>query len=311
MTSETYLRLLMVGCLSICAASCWHRSRSSAALTRRGRAFVLRNLASIEDRFVPMVEGRFRRAEQASAGLAAVGAVVFLVAPLDWADGQPAVALAMALAGVFGTVLALQAAGEAARELPLAGGAARTARVRAVEVADLVAPWPRRLLALQVVVLVSVLVVLGVALRAGWLQAPTSSVVGLVVAGLANLVAMGTGVYAARRAAALPEVAGDAAQLYWQDALRAESVTQAYTGSTMSAVLLCSAASGLFARPSASAPSWVVEVSVLLISLTGVMLAAYLWTLLVQQGAAPWFRQRLWPTLGAGDVIAPGPMVGP
>lgn len=308
---QTSAQLIVVSALLGNAIGCWQRSRSRAALLKQGWAFVGRNLASVEDRFVPVVEGRFRRRERTSAVVALLGAVTFVLIPIDDDATAPTIAPMLVVFGLGVAVLAVQSTIEAARPLPLAELSVRTARLRTVAVGDLVPPHVHWSPWLPIVALASTLTGLVHALQQGWLEIRAGSVVVMVLAAIVILVAAVMSEFSAHRVAALPEFAGDATQLYWQDALRAEAATQSYTGCAASALLLWGAASASLLQANGSAPDWLAKVGLVGLCAAGGLLVALGVAALRARGRTPWFRRRLWPELAADEVLTPGRMLVP
>lgn len=307
----TYAQLIVVSALLGCAVGSWRRSRSAGSLLRQGQAFVERNLAWVEDRFVPVVEGRLRRRERTTAVVALLGAVTFVLVPIGDDATAPTVAPMLVVFGLGVAVLAVQSTLEAARPLPLDETSVRTARVRTVSVADLVPPHVRGISLLATVTLAANAIVLVLALRQGWLEIRAGSAILIVLAATAIVVAAGLSELSAHRVVAMPESAGDAAQLYWQDALRAESATQGYEGSSSSAALLWAAASASLLRTTGSAPDWLSTLGLVSLGGAAALLVALGVVALRTRNATPWFRTRLWPALGPGEVLTPGRMLVP
>ena len=292
-------RWILVICMLSMAGGGWRRSRSAHALKRQGDAFVRRNLAIVEERFVPAFDVRLRREQQVTVVCALVGAALLAVIPLGSGDPLlPLLAIDCAVISLLVVGRGLVWAWSAAQPFVDEPGIPRLARLRSMAPADLVSPWlrwPSRIGASA-----SVAGATWVLMRHE-MSGEATAIAGFAVLSLgASLVATEV---VARRACTAAEPAVDTAQLYWQDALRADDLSRSHLDTLQAAGLLVM--SGVVATwmSGLDDDSYLLLGSGLAVAL---LVAGAVGYLVWSRGTNPWFRRRLWPDLARGEVIAPG-----
>jgi hypothetical protein len=176
------------------------------------------------------------------------------------------------------------------------------ARVRAVAVSDYVSPGVRYSCWFSGAAAVAgaVVVASGVAdERSG--GAARVAVVALIVQAAVVVLTE----WAARKVVAEPVTAQDAAHLYWQDALRSDTVLDGFLRAPLSVSLMMMSVPDMVLTPGVStdlAPAFLATAAVLILVSLGLSTA--------RLAATPRFRTGLWPMLGAYEVLHPGLPVG-
>jgi hypothetical protein len=257
----------------------------SAAFTARapqrslfyaGQTFANRYRLWIDDECAAAVmraERRVRRAHALVLVIVALGLAVLFLAGVHTVLVLPAAGALMVAARLAVRVL------WAGREFPLAPGRPSLARARAVQVSDFV--HPKAWVALGVW-LVAALGTTGVGLARG-------SVALAAGGGAVGVLTVTTGV-AVLAWCRRPEPAGDSAHLFLQDAWRASRIRETFADLALAATVL---ASSLASALEPDAVGWPAVVLVLLVPMG-----------LASSIGANRFRERLWPDLPAGQVVA-------
>ncbi len=290
MTYDPLLQSVLGAMVLATAVFTWHQGRSSARRTRQGVEFARRYLATIEQRFVPMLGARYRRnANVAAVSLLLMGGLIIVI-PAGDLETPFNSAPVLVLGSVFAS---LHFAWTAAQPLNLAGDAARTARVRRVNVNDLVPPW-LRLTCWGFIVALSAMLVLVIARTSDWATASLISAVTCLLLGMSLLGTELTAQWLVRQ----PESATDSAQLYCQDAFRAEALSEAYQSSAFAAglamMVLWPVAFGM--------PFWVGLLPIA---------SALVLVVIARRSDRLRCRRRLWGWLEPDEVVRPGSTLVP
>lgn len=272
--------------LGLMALALWRSATSRTSFATKGSSFATRNKCIVEQRYVPVLDQRFREQEQAAALGVGVGAILYLpLALVD--DGRSLLVSFPLIMATTSLVRSLHICWQSTRSAVAQIELSRVARLRSVGAEDLVSPW------LRVAAWLTVLSAVGAVAVAASIGAPQRWVWGLSIAGVllvtCQLIVDGT----ARWVAAQPERAEDSAHLYWQDAFRAEALSEAYVASAMASGLVMVVLWPL----TFDWPPWVG------FPLLGMALAL---VLPASRNGRLRFRRRLWGWLGPGEVIPPG-----
>lgn len=259
----------------------------------RGDKWARRNLAVVAEARVPALDQWLNRRQRRGGALVLLAAVLVLVVPLG-ADGGPPLAMWLLLVAI-GSIGTLLSATDLSRPF-LVTGKASLARVKAVSVADYVSPRMRVLAWLSAGLVVADVAFLSVAAaRQGsgppWLLI---TVAAMVVLGLA------VAEWAGRHLSERPEPAEDAADLYWQDAVRAEAIQAGFSGPLVWGVMVLTASPQFDPMPGAWVPFAVVTLVGSMLLGLGFVLAS------LDNMSMAWTRKRLWPELGPGEIVWPG-----
>jgi hypothetical protein len=257
-------------------------SRVSTADQRRARGerWARDHLAYVAPEWTAAVDRQLARTRRTGFAFALLMLVpVILVAPFDRLG---ALCLAVAPAGIaVSRYLSLRS--------PMLAPGPRVARMVRARLTDYLPPRKRALM--WVATLAGCLVTCAVWLHGGgW---TTLAVAPVLAAGSLSVELAG------RSLVALPEPAADAAHLYWQDAFRSDGICTGAAMSALAAALICVESGQLVADSGLTALLLTSGVGVLL------MVAAAVGFLRDPFGVVH-LRARLWPTLGAGQVLVPG-----
>ena len=279
---------------------------SEHARVRQGQKWATAHQAHVSPSLTRLIDAHFARVRRGGAVIALVSGTWAALAAmfLDLPPGRTLaiVWMAIILIGTWGTTTSVVQLARLSKDHPV-GSAAHS---RAVSVNDY-APVALRLgsafaglMAAAGALLFSFDLIRNKAELAGlevWGQ--------ITVAGLTSLVAAAAVIadWAARRVAALPEPADDAAHLYWQDALRSEAIMQAFSGVPLWGLQTFVVGLGFQTAFSTNLPSvaWLWAFAMCAITLVALVSALDVLN----------FRKRLWPTLMPGQVLMPGEIPPP
>jgi hypothetical protein len=309
MSSHLGAVTVLTGWCAVLSAGVFVDAASRRGRRRRGEKFVLRNLAYVDESQVRDVDRILSLKLRVGAALLAAMALViwFVVSRLDHVGWWLYV-----LAGLFVVVSAVGSITQFARPIDGPGGVTgpRAARSRAVGVGDYVPPFQRWAAiaccggSLPLVAGCLVLITIGHFDTATILGGP-----GIWILGTVGL-ALGAAEFAVRRITDLPQPALDPAHLYLQDALRSRSLADLYGALLLPCMVgWMTVGSDLADAAPASSPTWLVDALPFGFLLAGIVVGLAL----VVPGLeaefstkGPWFRRRLWPMLGPGQVLLPG-----
>jgi len=299
---EVAFVLACVTLLLAAAASVFWAARSPRRRRSRGERFARDYLVWVDPPMVGDFDEALARRLRCGGWLLVlmaltVGALSLVGDPI-WGDLGLMIAFTMLIAGL--PIAGLLASWVASRNLPSGTPAALR---RAPELADYV-PRYERVMAWVVAVGSLVVGVMTGLSRNTFPDAPSPWVSALPC--LAVAAAVPTVELLARRLAAQPLPALDAAQLYWQDALRAELLRRSYQPLILSVVYVWQW-SGL-AVPWHRGPLAGHDSEVLLpVGALAITLGyAVLFLAHQEQPGTRWFRRRLWPSLEPWQVVRPG-----
>jgi len=294
---DLVFNLLCAGALLAFAVVNFGLSRSGRFRRWSGKSFAKRNLAWVDQPLAAELdEALARRFRYLGWWIVAMAVVWFGLTTFGPGDSP----WLMVWVGVVMLGVPLTAALACYWRPQRLGPDAPTAVRRDLEVADYV-PRYERVLAwvMGIGSLVAALVTVVIEIVNGGPHAWLSILPGLGLAAEVGVVEL-----VARRVVAVPQRAVDAAHLYWQDALRSESLRYAYTQLLVPAMLVWMFAApvlvgGLGRRPDVSVPFTVGAVGVAVVGL--ILALANL-----EGPGTRWFRRQLWATLGPWQVVRPG-----
>ena len=261
---------------------------------------------------VPTLDGRAaRRARAMGAGILAAG-IIWLAVTLLWPEGggQPSGGyVVVSLAFVFGAGgLALV---EVLRPGDVAGGP-RWARTTVPTFSDYVAPQARVLHWTFIAIGVGVLVLTMLLSLSRWFDAPTiwRSPALFLLAAVPVLTVLSQ--LAVRRVLDVPQPARDTGELYWQDALRADTLSTltvppalvSLLAVTVSGATLDDAASAAAIASGQVGPTWSLWLLIAGYVMPFLLIAGFVGAVAAISGTGSeteHFRRRLWP---AGPPVA-------